>query len=167
MQNLFWQMEISVQFRSYLRGMETMVFGGGGFNRPMKIPILPTRHGNPVPEFRPEVPFYRIPILPTRHGNRNWGMVLTEDSIFLSYLRGMETGIASAYQLIVSSFLSYLRGMETDSGQLCGDSCERIPILPTRHGNKIQQEKETSNLTIPILPTRHGNSFNTFRESSG
>ncbi len=87
--HLWNQMEL---FRSYLRGMETTHIDLKG-SKEFWIPILPTRHGN-LDQMTFHATPVDIPILPTRHGN---SMIIRR---------------AGRIHLV-------------------------IPILPTRHGNQV------------------------------
>ena len=48
--------------------------------------------------------------------------------------------------------------METANNHSKNPGHDRIPILPTRHGNNITIQMIKIPTPIPILPTRHGNS---------
>ena len=47
--------------------------------------------------------------------------------------------------------------METNKNATSAPTHVPIPILPTRHGNAIENKELWVLLSIPILPTRHGN----------
>ena len=102
---------ISVQFRSYLWGMETKdeLSDRVVLNN---IPILPMRHGNLV-GMNECVTNFPIPILPMRHGNIRVNVGVVTARVFRSYLWGMET--QRRFWLWNLKLL--------------------IPILPMRHGN--------------------------------
>ena len=81
--------EYRLSFRSYLWGMETWprIFFSFDF---APIPILPMRHGN-AKEIILQYLNTHIPILPMRHGNSSANIDFRVESVFRSYLWGMET----------------------------------------------------------------------------
>ena len=86
--------------------------------RQFEVLILPMRNGNYVLNSGASLSNSSVLILPTRNGNSFDIFIVSLVSLFLSYLRGMETVLRSKKRKEDWEFLSYLRGMETISIKL-------------------------------------------------
>ena len=123
-------------FRSYLRGMETQMTQNAFLSYLGSDPTYEA--WKQFKDIRGDKEEDWVPILPTRHGNSLKTLEAIKRKIgFRSYLRGMETALwLSTYrQWRPSSDPTYEAWKRHSLYGQCARS-PKVPILPTRHGNK-------------------------------